>query len=516
MGKQEDKGKATATKIQGFAKVLPSEAGRRVVSHAALVNDEARCEPYRKAIREVVKQGDVVVDIGTGSGILAFFAIQAGARRVYAIEALDTVYMARHLAIQNNMQQKVVFMKGLSYTINLPEPVDVVVGENLGHFGLEENILDIYEDARARFLKNTGVLLPRGLRLHLFPVELKKFEESEVDVWKPKRHNIDFSLFSRFARNQMYACAVPLDTLLADPKLYAEFDLTTDTSKNLEREIEFKVKRGGLLNGLGGFFEADLSPNVRVSTSPMQTHTHWHQVYFPLDGPVPVAEGDTLKAHFKAYCTKVVTVFFWRVDIHKKDGAKIMGQVQSNWPGYGAPAEVMPNMIAPIYPDHQRVLMTIISCCDGKSRLDTVAADLCARLPERFPDKQSTRTTLAEAFAKPEQLLNGALSGVPGGPTNIRSEVDRLIMLSKNLSEAGSIDAFANELVPQVNVDRRARAFIISWCNGRHSYLAIANAIAQRFGDVCPSADAALPVVKQVVESAFFDMFGLKKEAPAK
>ena len=71
-------------------------------------------------------------------------------------------------------------------------------------------------------------------------------------------------------------------------------------------------------------------------------------------------------------------------------------------------------------------------------------------------------------------------------------------------------------VVPLADADRRARAFIISWCNGRNSYLAIANAVAQRFSDSCPSADAALPVVKSVVEDAFFDMFGLKKEPGGK
>ena len=45
-----------------------------------MIQDKVRCESYQKAIHQVVKKGDIVVDIGTGSGLLAFFAIQAGGR----------------------------------------------------------------------------------------------------------------------------------------------------------------------------------------------------------------------------------------------------------------------------------------------------------------------------------------------------------------------------------------------------------------------------------------------------
>jgi predicted RNA methylase len=42
---------------------------------------------YQQTIFETVKNGYVVVvDLGTGTGIFAFFACQAGAKRVYAIE----------------------------------------------------------------------------------------------------------------------------------------------------------------------------------------------------------------------------------------------------------------------------------------------------------------------------------------------------------------------------------------------------------------------------------------------
>ena len=125
----------------------------RIFSQQPMIADQVRMEAYRKAIHEVVKKGDVVADIGTGSGILAFFALQAGARKVYAIEQNKIIEEAEELAKLDGMEERIVFIKGRSDRIELPEKVDVITSEILGHFGYEEHVARFKIDARKRFLK---------------------------------------------------------------------------------------------------------------------------------------------------------------------------------------------------------------------------------------------------------------------------------------------------------------------------------------------------------------------------
>lgn len=64
-----------------------------------MLEDHKRTGAYYAAIRQNRRQfeGKVVLDVGTGSGILAIFAAQAGAKTVYAVEATSMAKHARKL-----------------------------------------------------------------------------------------------------------------------------------------------------------------------------------------------------------------------------------------------------------------------------------------------------------------------------------------------------------------------------------------------------------------------------------
>jgi len=140
------------------------------VEHARMLHDDRRTSDYIAALRGAVRPDDVVLDIGTGSGVLAIAAARAGARRVYAVEASDIADVAEHVFARNGVQDRVTLIRGWSRQIELPEPADLLVAELIGNEPLEEEILETTLDARRRLLKPGARLIPHTLELLARPL----------------------------------------------------------------------------------------------------------------------------------------------------------------------------------------------------------------------------------------------------------------------------------------------------------------------------------------------------------
>ena len=101
--------------------------------HRHCLADRVRVSRYAAAVREVVRPGDVVLDLGSGTGILGLFAWRAGAARVYAIEASPIACVAERVAAANAAPAIQVVRAEAQYA-QLPERADVVVTDQIGRF----------------------------------------------------------------------------------------------------------------------------------------------------------------------------------------------------------------------------------------------------------------------------------------------------------------------------------------------------------------------------------------------
>ena len=131
--------------------------------HRTMIRDRVRTEAFRRAIESAVRPGDVVLDVGAGSGILSLFAARAGAARVYAVERTTVAVLAQVLAAANGAAEIVQVIHGDIMDVELPGRVDVIVSEWLGGFGIDEGMLAPVIAARDRWLKPGGVMIPRSV-----------------------------------------------------------------------------------------------------------------------------------------------------------------------------------------------------------------------------------------------------------------------------------------------------------------------------------------------------------------
>ena len=109
--------------------------------HRHYLLDEPRVTAYRRAIHETVRPGDVVLDLGSGTGILGLLALEAGAAHVYAVDAGSMVDVGRRVARANGLDDRITLIRELSTRVELPARVDALVTDQIGRFGFDAGIV---------------------------------------------------------------------------------------------------------------------------------------------------------------------------------------------------------------------------------------------------------------------------------------------------------------------------------------------------------------------------------------
>ncbi|MCW9012355.1 MAG: SEC-C metal-binding domain-containing protein [Gammaproteobacteria bacterium] len=257
-----------------------------------MLSDNVRMEAYRRAIFKTVNHGDVVVDLGAGTGLLGIWALQAGAAKVYVIEKTAAIELAKEVARANNFSDKMVFIQENSMDVELPEKANVLLSETLGSFAVDENTLQFTQDAKARFLLEQGSLIPRSIDLFVAPIEDAKTYQ-KIDFW---RHipDIDFTpAFNLFTKKIMVEL-VNANGFLAKPVKLCHIDLTQPVSTIFQTRQYIKIDRPGTIHGVAGWFHVELCDGIAINTAPDSPQTHWKQAFFPFENAIEVIVDDVL------------------------------------------------------------------------------------------------------------------------------------------------------------------------------------------------------------------------------
>lgn len=300
--------------IEGFA---------AAAVHVAMLNDRRRTSAYLAAIAETVKPGDVVVDLGTGTGILALAAARAGARTVYAIEASAIAGTAEAMVQRNGFADRIHVIRGWSTHVTLPAQANVLVTETVGHDPFDEGIAEYMADARARFLAPGARIIPNRIRVWALPVciprdqlDPRQFTPEAALRWHDQ-YGFDFSALLDAApvtplRLQLPTAVAREFPALAEAVMVSDVDLSQPFGSAIDTRVDFVATGPGCLNGILIYFDLMLAAGVPFTTerhAAEDTNSWGHRV-LALSAPLDVTPGDAVTLHLdrpggrlRAVCT---------------------------------------------------------------------------------------------------------------------------------------------------------------------------------------------------------------------
>lgn len=119
--------------------------------HEEMLKDRVRTGTYMNAITHNphLFKDKIVLDIGSGTGILCMFAAKAGAKQVIGIEMAEIAISSREIIKANNFDNVIKILKGKVEEVVLPvDKVDIIVSEWMGYFLLYESMLNTVLFAR--------------------------------------------------------------------------------------------------------------------------------------------------------------------------------------------------------------------------------------------------------------------------------------------------------------------------------------------------------------------------------
>lgn len=270
--------------------------------HRLLIGDEVRTRSFQESILAAVKPGDVVLDVGAGSGILSLFAARAGARRVYAVErAPGAAALARRLAAENGFEGVIRVIESDAENAVLPEPASVIVSEWLGVYGIDENMLWPVLVSRDRWLQRGGTMIPARVTAWLAPVAHDAAQETVQ--FRSQPYGLNLSALAPVTDHQAIWLprGVNQDALRAEPQRLWVTDCATMPAAEARRphaaELCFQLDGGGV-NGVAVWFSAEMPGAKVLSNAPGRPATHWGQFLFPIANAQGCVAGDRIEIGF--------------------------------------------------------------------------------------------------------------------------------------------------------------------------------------------------------------------------
>lgn len=253
--------------------------------HHNMLMDEKRMHGFKAAIEYAVAEGDKVLELGGGTGVMSCFAA-AKASKVWCVEFNpDMVKESRRLLAHNPDGHKVEVVHADAFHYLPPEPVDVVICEMIHVAMLREKQVAMIEAFKERYLRRFGGPLPRFI------------PEAVVMAVQPLQQNYQFFGFNapiiQFQRPDAHQDGT---YELASPVVYSMLDFTQAVAQEIKWQGSIRLENNGRVNAL-----RFITKNILAVVTEQSSSIDWLNDYLvlPLTEPLEGKAGDMLQLSFR-------------------------------------------------------------------------------------------------------------------------------------------------------------------------------------------------------------------------
>ena len=278
--------------------------------HFAMMDHRQRNDAYEAAIRRAAP-GKRVLDIGTGSGLLALMAARAGAASVTTCEAVPLIgELAREIIGSNGYGNRIsVIAKSsteMSVPRDMPERAQVLITETFASGLITEGVLPTVEHAHEHLLTSDATIIPASASVMGY---LAGGPTLEGMLYVDRISGFDLSKFNAFAPSMLATALdeVPHEILSGDIELM-RFDLREKKFPAGSASLALKATRAGACVGVVQWIRLQLDAETRFENRPAPGtafNEHWTHIIHRFPRLVRVEPGDVVRILFRHDVTQI-------------------------------------------------------------------------------------------------------------------------------------------------------------------------------------------------------------------
>lgn len=371
---------------------MPAAVARE---HFTYLADFRRRDLFRLALARLNLSSVSALDLGCGVGILGALCLEAGAAQVVGIDDGLVFNVAADVLKAEARGRSTSVLFARSEHITLSQTFDLVICDHVGFFGFDYGIVALLQDARRRFLKPGGRLIPAALDICIAAVtapDMRRTVDASLSPETPQA----LRLLHRYAVNRKHSTDLPPDAVLGGPAVLGRIDFYAENPDTFSWAASLPIQRDGLLDGLAGWFDCLLSPNVRMTNSPLDPgRIDRSQAFLPIAEPLPLTAGDTV--HAQVVVRHAEQLISWTVR-HEPSGRRFR---HSTFDGM----IVSEADIRRRRPDSQPrptalagARAAILAYCDGNRSRREIEAAVIADHPDLFPTREAIVRFVADVL----------------------------------------------------------------------------------------------------------------------